>query len=54
MFHHGIGVNLADGADLHFRFGLKGAFVFILILGFSQETSDDVSNGAEPAFTLET
>jgi len=54
MFHHGIGINLTDGADLVFRFSFEGAFILILVLGFSQETANDVSNGAEPALTFQT
>jgi hypothetical protein len=53
VLHHGVGIDLADGAE--FLLGLEGAFVLVFVLAFSfaQKAADHVADGAEPALTLE-
>jgi hypothetical protein len=60
VLHHGIRINLADGADFAFKFtfarALKFAFAFEftfkLALALTEETANDIAKGAEPAFAF--
>jgi hypothetical protein len=48
VFHHGVWIDFANGADLIFVFVLALIFVF----AFAQQAAGDVAKGAEPAFAF--
>jgi hypothetical protein len=52
MFHHGVWIDFADGADLIFIFVLGFAFVFIFTL--AEQAAGNIADGAEPAFAFQT
>ncbi len=49
MLHHGVGIDLADRADLVLILVLAFVFVFAL----AEQTSGDVAEGAEPSFSFQ-
>jgi hypothetical protein len=57
VFHHGIGIDLANRADLllSFEFGLEGAltFEFFLAFSFAEKAANHIADGAEPTFSFE-
>jgi hypothetical protein len=56
VFHHGVGIDFADGTDfafaLVFIFALVLEFSFELVFAFAQQTAGDIAEGAQPAFAL--
>jgi hypothetical protein len=57
MFHHGVGINLADGTDLvlalEFIFAFVLIFAFEFVLALAEQAAGDVAEGAEPAFAFQ-
>jgi hypothetical protein len=51
MFHHGVGVDFADGTD--FILALVLIFALVLALALAQQAAGDVAEGAEPAFAFQ-
>jgi hypothetical protein len=60
MFHHGIRIDFADGAnlvlelalELPFEFALELTLPFKLTLAFAEEAADHIADGAQPALAL--
>jgi hypothetical protein len=56
VLHHGIGIDLADGADLVLEFELFLMFVLVLMflfhLFFPEQAADHIADSAEPAFAF--
>jgi hypothetical protein len=50
MFHHGVWIDLADGADLVFV--LVFLFSLVLVLAFAEQATGDVAKSAEPALSF--
>jgi hypothetical protein len=50
MFHHGVWINLADGADLFLV--LVFFFALVLVLALAEQAAGDVAESTEPAFTF--
>jgi hypothetical protein len=48
MFHHGVWIDLADGANLV----LVLLFALVFVLAFPEQAAGDVAQGAEPAFAF--
>jgi hypothetical protein len=69
MFHHGVGIDLADRAEFFLRFvfvlgfglifvfvlGLHLVFRFVLVLffAFPEQTAGDVAEGTQPALAFQ-
>jgi sugar phosphate permease len=49
VLHQGVGIDLADGADLLLVF----VFAFVLAFAFAKQAAGNVADGSEPAFTLQ-
>jgi hypothetical protein len=59
MFHHGVWIDLADGAELFLglililTFVLVFGFALIFVFAFAKQTAGDVAESAEPAFAFQ-
>jgi hypothetical protein len=53
MFHHGVGINFADGTDLFLSLILVFILALVFVFGLPEETAGDVSQSAQPAFAFQ-
>jgi hypothetical protein len=53
VFHHGVGIDLADGTYFLLRFGFESTLAFVFLLAFAEQAADYVADGAKPAFSFE-
>jgi hypothetical protein len=53
VLHHGVGIDLADGADLVLAFEFALVLEFLFAFPLSQKATGNVAKGAEPAFAFQ-
>jgi hypothetical protein len=55
VFHHGVWIDFADGADLVLVFVLVlgFGFAFVLVFTFAEQAAGDIADGAEPALAFQ-
>jgi len=55
VFHHGVWIDFADGADLVLVFVLVlgFGFAFVLVFTFTEQAAGDIADGAEPALAFQ-
>jgi hypothetical protein len=53
MFHHGVGIDLADRTDLVLSLILVFILALVFVFGLPEQAAGDVSQSAKPAFTFQ-